>query len=660
MAEEQEQANGPAPAHHEGEQVVTPWDVSGGADGKIDYDKLVRDFGCQTIDKELVERVERLTGKPAHPFLRRGIFFAHRRARRRGIPLPAPATRAAGAAAAWPHRLRGRRLRSPTRRTENVPLAPGSVPPRELKEVLDLYEAGKPFYLYTGRGPSSEALHLGHLIPFMFTKYLQDAFRVPLVIQLTDDEKFLWKGISVEESRRLARENCKDIIACGFDPERTFVFSDFEFVGGEFYRNVLRIQRCVTMNQVRGIFGFTQDDIIGKIAFPAVQAAPSFADSFPLMFGSRKDIKCLIPCAIDQDPYFRMTRDVAPRLGQLKPALIESRFFPALQGESGKMSASDENSAIFIKGKVNKFAFSGGGATVEEHRAKGGQGAGRGGARARHRIGADYGSGRMLTGEIKAELVEVLTELVGRHQRARAAVTEEVVDAFMTPRRMPNLHPAEAVWCIQCGAQLSGLRRRHHHAQQCNACALRECSTRLGQLTQQKRKAQCLAPAALAAPWAEAPAPAPQLCDDNFSMLEAAPPAAAAATAFAGPFAAAAALAVPFAVAAVAHIHPAGPPTPSGSGLMAERLVRRVISLDEAAASCTLPTPGAAGAAAEAAVAPILTALLRSGSAHGVMQQPVVSLLGAAQRGVAEPEAGGELFDDWDESDWECVFRAAP
>lgn len=61
------------------------------------------------------------------------------------------------------------------------------------------------------------------------------------------------------------------------------------------------------------------------------QAAPSFPDCFPHMFGTRKDVRCLIPCAIDQDPYFRMTRDVAPRLGQQKPALIESRFFPALQ-----------------------------------------------------------------------------------------------------------------------------------------------------------------------------------------------------------------------------------------------------------------------------------------------------------------------------------------
>lgn len=61
-----------------GEQVVTPWEVSGGADGKIDYNKLVAQFGCQKIDEALVARIERVTGMPAHPFLKRGIFFAHR------------------------------------------------------------------------------------------------------------------------------------------------------------------------------------------------------------------------------------------------------------------------------------------------------------------------------------------------------------------------------------------------------------------------------------------------------------------------------------------------------------------------------------------------------------------------------------------------------
>ena len=85
------------------------------------------------------------------------------------------------------------------------------------------------------------------------------------------------------------------------------------------------------MNMVRSIFGLTESDNIGKIAFPATQAAPSFPNSFPHMFGTRKDLRCLIPCAIDQDPYFRLTRDVAPKLGHFKPALIMSKFFPALQ-----------------------------------------------------------------------------------------------------------------------------------------------------------------------------------------------------------------------------------------------------------------------------------------------------------------------------------------
>jgi tryptophanyl-tRNA synthetase len=96
-----------------------------------------------------------------------------------------------------------------------------------------------------GRGPSSEALHLGHLIPIHFTKWLQDAFKCPLVIQLTDDEKTLVKGLEVEEARRLAFENAKDIVACGFDVRRTFIFSDFEYVGGQFYREAVRIQQKV-------------------------------------------------------------------------------------------------------------------------------------------------------------------------------------------------------------------------------------------------------------------------------------------------------------------------------------------------------------------------------------------------------------------------------
>ena len=41
---------------------------------------------------------------------------------------------------------------------------------RDMNQVLDSYEKQKSFYLYTGRGPSSQAMHVGHLIPFVFTK----------------------------------------------------------------------------------------------------------------------------------------------------------------------------------------------------------------------------------------------------------------------------------------------------------------------------------------------------------------------------------------------------------------------------------------------------------------------------------------------------------
>lgn len=306
--------------------------------------------------------------------------------------------------------------------------------------------------MYTGRGPSSDALHLGHLIPFHFTAWLQKVFNVPLVIQLTDDEKFFWKNLSLKECHRLGFENCKDIIACGFDISKTFIFSDLEYIG-TLYPNICKLQKCFTFNQVRSTFGFVESDHCGKFAFPAVQAAPSFCNSFPEIFGTRTDVPCLIPCAIDQDPYFRLTRDAAPKLGYIKPALIHAKFFPALQGAKSKMSASSDTSAVFvtdtpkqIETKIKKYAFSGGGATKEEHQANGGNCDVdvayqwlffylEDDDKLAH-IKAEYTSGRMSTGEIKQELINELIPLVQHHQKARASVTDDMVRTFLTPRSM--------------------------------------------------------------------------------------------------------------------------------------------------------------------------------------------------------------------------------
>ena len=402
------------------EMVVNAFEVS----GKIDYNKLVDNFGSKLIEPELLERITRLTvGRGTvphlHRFLRRDIFFSH----------------------------------------------------RDMNKICDCLEKNLPFYLYTGRGPSSGSMHLGHLVPFLFTQWLQQAFQCPLVIQMTDDEKFLFKGTYDDENgdnldyfAQLTTENAKDIIACGFIPEKTFLFSDLKYVG-TMYPTIVRIWKAVTNNTVNGIFGFDGTCNIGKIAFPAIQAAPSFPASFPIVLGSRTskecaNMACLIPCAIDQDPYFRMTRDIAhklvPKTHPLggKPALIHSKFFPPLQGADGKMSSSDENSAIFltdshelIEKKIKAFAFSGGQETRKLQEELG--------ANLTvdvayqwlrffleddeelERIGKDYstGSGEFWsTGKVKAHLVEVLKVIVGAHQERRAKVTEEVVLEWMKER----------------------------------------------------------------------------------------------------------------------------------------------------------------------------------------------------------------------------------
>lgn len=376
--------------------VVTPWEVS----GQVDYDRLLSQFGAQPITPELIAQIERKTQRPAHRFLRRQIFYSHR-------------------------------------------------------DVDALLKSDEPFYLYTGRGPSRDALHFGHLVPMMFTQYLQEAFSAPLVIQLTDDEKFIFKNLTLEETRRFARDNARDILALGFDAEKTFMFCNTDYVQ-PLYPNVLRIQRATPASQIGNTFGFTTSDSIGKWAFPPMQMAPSFASSFPGILPSCT-MPCLIPCAIDQDPYFRLTRDVAHRLDERKPAVIHSKFFPSLQGARSKMSSTHaENEApstVFLTDTperiakvIKRHAFSGGGDTLEAQRTNG--------ANldvdvsyqwlrffcdddARlEQVARDYRSGAMLTGEVKQLLATVLSEFATEHQKRRARVTDDDIEFVMSRRRL--------------------------------------------------------------------------------------------------------------------------------------------------------------------------------------------------------------------------------
>jgi len=82
-------------------------------------------------------------------------------------------------------------------------------------------------------------------------------FDVPLIIMLTDDEKYIFsEKNTIEGVKSYTDKNVRDIIAVGFDPKKTFIFSDYDYMGGAFYRNVTRISKHVTLNVARAVFGF--------------------------------------------------------------------------------------------------------------------------------------------------------------------------------------------------------------------------------------------------------------------------------------------------------------------------------------------------------------------------------------------------------------------
>ncbi|UCE90928.1 MAG: tryptophan--tRNA ligase [Methanobacteriota archaeon] len=364
---------------------VTPYKVS----GEVDYDELVDRFGTKKIDDDLIDRLAR--HGPLHIMLRRGIFYSH----------------------------------------------------RDLDWVLDQYDKGVGFTLYTGRGPSGP-VHIGHTMPWLFTKYLQDTFKASLWFQLTDDEKFMfYDHLSLEETKRWGYENALDIIALGFDPDLTNIFLDTEYIK-TMYPTAVKAAKRINFSTIRAVFGFDNSNNIGSIFFTSIQTVPCFLESMQ----RESNVPCLIPCGIDQDPHFRVTRDIAEGLGFLKPALVHAKLMPSLAG-SEKMSTSTKGEdTVFMtddeattKRKIMN-AFTGGRVSVEEQRREGGN----------PEICAVYQyclyyfepddaklaelhascqSGSILCGECKSRLFDKVWKFLENHQVAREKAKDRIEEFFV-------------------------------------------------------------------------------------------------------------------------------------------------------------------------------------------------------------------------------------
>lgn len=358
---------------------VTPFDV----EGQVDYDRLIDKFGTEEIDEELKERFFSLAGDE-NLYMKRDFIYSH----------------------------------------------------RGLDKALDEYEEEDGFFLYTGIGPSGK-MHIGHIISFYFTKWIQEKFNVNVYIQVTDDEKYWDRDITDEEIDGYAKDNIREIAAVGFDPDKTFIFRNREYMG-HMYDGIVKIAEKINNSQARGVFGFEGSTNIGMNFWPAIQNIPTFFE----------DKRCVIPAAIDQDPYWRIQRDIAEKFGHKKTVAVHSKFIPALTGPEGKMSSSKPKTAIMlddgpeeVEEKVRKHAYSGGGDTLEEHREEGADLAVdtsfqwlrnllMGDDERIREIAGKYSSGEMLTGEIKEILIEELNDFLQEHQE-RKEEADELVEQMM-------------------------------------------------------------------------------------------------------------------------------------------------------------------------------------------------------------------------------------
>jgi len=364
------------------ESVVNPWEVS----DDVDYGKLINDFGVTPINDKLKSKLKNL-----HPLISRGLYFTH----------------------------------------------------RDFDKWIENHDKGKKVSVITGRGPS-EKMHIGHLVPFLVAKSLQEKFDCEVFIPISDDEKFYVKEkLSFDDSLKFSRDNILDLIALGFNPEKTFIFEDFEYTN--IYKYAGRIAKRINYSTAKAAFGLKPESNIGWSFYPAMQAAHIL---FPQFYRGKH--LSVVPIGIDQDPFIRLTRDISDHkdFGFEKPAALHAKFLPSLQG-GAKMSASDENNTVIylsdgpeeVKKKINKYAFSGGRDTLEEHRKLGGNPdvdvsfqylkyLFENDDKKLAQIEKDYRSGKLLSGELKKILIDKINEFLKEHQKKKKDA-EKVFDKYI-------------------------------------------------------------------------------------------------------------------------------------------------------------------------------------------------------------------------------------
>jgi tryptophanyl-tRNA synthetase len=363
-------------------QEVTPWEV---AKGEVNYDKVMKDFGVEPI-KELPPLFTK------NLLFRRKKIFAH----------------------------------------------------RDIQRILTALKDKKPIVMMTGLMPTGK-FHVGHMILARQMIFYQ-SIGVKIYIAVADVEAYNARGQSLEESRKIAIDQyIKNYIALGLKPENCEIYfqsnrSKEPRKTNAYYRLQNLLARYATFNEFKAVYG---DISPGKMLSALLQAADMLHAQLPEFEGK---IPVVVPVGIDQDPHLRLARDISQKIKEFKFIQLSSTyhlFVPGLDG--GKMSSSDPTSFVAltdtpeeVKRKINKYAFSGGRATLEEHRKLGGNPDVdvcyqwltflEEDDKKLEQIYKEYKSGKMLTGELKAITIEKVNEVLAKIQKNRLKAEKEIND----------------------------------------------------------------------------------------------------------------------------------------------------------------------------------------------------------------------------------------
>ena len=282
---------------------------------------------------------------------------------------------------------------------------------------------------------------------------MQDTFNCPLVIQISDEEKAAFKHIEFDSLHKMGFENAKEIISCGFDVKKTFIFSNRDYrLKCQKYENFSTdFKNNTTIKSIQSIFGLNETGNIFMYNWPVYQSVAAFWQAYPHIFGNRPAV-CCVPHAIDQDPYFRLARDVAPKMNLIKPTNIMCSFIPPITGQDGKMSSSKADATIFLtddKETLRKKIMTSckSGKTPEDDIAY---------QYLRYfemdddkleKIRKDFISGELTPNGIKEILVEKIWEIMDKIQTNRKKIDEKVLNEYyeLKPIELPKPKMKEVI-----------------------------------------------------------------------------------------------------------------------------------------------------------------------------------------------------------------------